>query len=140
MLGSLLIAAMKLRHRDAELAGRSTHLIHRDEAGVDVAGRVFQSLRHHRAGELLELQREVQLLAVAVHRRVAVIALQQQDAAQEIEDRRSHGFVAPFGASNRLLDVAAVAFADVAALVDVGAVDREAGDGFANGLAQDAAA
>ena len=100
-----LVAAMEFVQRNAELRRRAADLIHRNEAGVDVAGCVLQAFGHHRAGELLELQGEVQLPAVAVDRRVAVLALQQQDAPQKVEHRGANAAVAPLGPGDRLLDV-----------------------------------
>ena len=89
MLGTQLVGAVKFAQRSAEVRRRSAHFVDRNKSRVDIAGGVFQPLGHHRSGELLELQSEIQLPAITVNRRLVILAFQQQNAVQEVEHRRS---------------------------------------------------
>src|SRR5262249_48083406 len=134
-LRPFLILIMEFAHGDAKLFGRSPDLVHGDKPVVVVAGRVLKPLGHHRAGQLLELQREVEFLAIRL-RVFAFTPLQQQDIAQKIKTGRGLIRVAAFGAHDSFIDSCAVAIRDLSALVDVGAINREAGDGLADYVAQ----
>ena len=136
LLLALQIVAMELVEFDPELLRRSAHFIHRDETVIDIASGVFHPLCHHRAGQLLELQGKIQLFAVAVDGPAAFTASQQQDVAQEFEHRARHAAVAPSCPGDRFVDMAPVALAEVASFVQVGAIDGETRDGFANRVAQ----
>ena len=72
---------------------------------------------------------------VAGRHRFVVRVARQDDLAEEIEDRRLHGRIAPARTSDRARDDGAVGWPP-AVLVDVGAIDRKAGDDFGDDVAQ----
>jgi hypothetical protein len=85
-------------------------------------------LRHHRPGELLELHHELRVL-LAPHRAQLVRPVEQEDVAHELEDGATRRRVAADRPADRAVDVLPVAEGEVAGVrVDVGAIDREAGD------------
>ena len=78
---------------DAEPAGLAADLVERDQAVVDVEGRVLDPLGHHRRRHLLELAGEPPLLGpVLLAERLG--RLQQQHVADEAEDPAAHQRVA----------------------------------------------
>ena len=132
---------MELGDRAAEALGIAADFVEREQQVVAVERRVLEPLRLHRPGVLLQLHRELQPLArlVGVGRRVAVAAIvapggtpvvrsrAQHHLAEEVEERALHRRVAAPRARDRALDDGAVV-GGPALLVDVGAVDGEAGD------------
>src|SRR5512146_1275191 len=103
---------MKFLSLNTEFAWRSPNLVYRDEAVVNVTGGIFHALGHHWSGELLELEREVKLLAIPIHRRATISSPKQKDFLQEVEHWGRCGPVSLFRAGNRLLNVFPVAIGD----------------------------
>jgi hypothetical protein len=60
---------MKFFRAYPELFGRAANFVERHKAVVDVASGVFQAFGHHRPGELLKLQGELQPFQVGIGRR-----------------------------------------------------------------------
>src|SRR3954451_5008906 len=106
---ALLVGSVKLFQRYAELRGRPTYFVDRNEPAVNVASGVLESLSHHRAGQLLEFKHEAQAPPILLHGRRITNVLQQENAAQEIESCRIGALVAPFRSRDGFLDVGAVA-------------------------------
>src|SRR5215472_7975403 len=90
MLGAFLVGRVELLGGNAELSRRSPDLVIGDKAVVNVESGVFQAFGHHRPGELLEFEGEIEFLAIS-RLIFALAALQQQDIPQKIETR--WGFV-----------------------------------------------
>src|SRR5205085_7881802 len=109
----------------------AAHFVERDETIVNIERRVFESLRHDWRGALLEFQDE--MLMRGARFLVEVLGkTQQQNIAQKIEDRFFQGRVPPLRRRDRALDDGTVFVADRLARRDVGPIDRETGDRFAN--------
>ena len=118
---------------EAEVDRVAADLVERDEAVVDVERRVLDALRHHRAGDLLELHHEGEQLRAVLRAETFDIA-QEQRIAEEIEELARRARVAPLRLRDRLLDVLRVVVRDrLGAVRRVGAVDRQAGDHLAEG-------
>src|SRR5262249_1576203 len=126
------ILGMELGYAGAKFLGRTADFVYRNEAVVDVADRVFQSLGQDGSGELLELESEVQ--PAPVHDFVDAASFQQQRVAEEIEDALRHSRVQTLSLPDCVLNVFLVARSVFTTLVDVRAVNREASDGFANAV------
>ena len=126
---------MESLHGAAEVLRLPSHLVERDQPVVDVESSVLEPLRHHRPERLLQLEREGVLGGALALLHVGCELL-QEDAGDEIVDARVLGRIAPLGAGHRVEDVVSVPIVDVAGLLDVGAVHREAGDHLDQGRAQ----
>ena len=131
----------------AEAARITADFVDREEHVEAVERRVFEPLRMDRPGVLLKLHGEAQPLAGVLLRRRRIAAApvvgqragvdvaRQHHLAEDVEERRFHGRVAPPRAGDGAFQDGAV-FGDPAVLVHVGAVDREAGDDLGDDLAQ----
>src|SRR5690348_10591633 len=136
VLRPLQIAAMEFLHRNPERFGRAADLIDGGQAVIDIASSILQTLGHHRPAQLLELEHEIKPFTVLLAVAFRGAALEQENVTQKVEDGGGHGLIAALGAGNRRVNVGAVTFDDIAAFVDVGAIHREAGDGFADRRSQ----
>src|SRR5215472_3571616 len=117
---------MKFFSADAELPWRSAHLIYRDELAIDIAGCIFHALGHYRPGELLELEREVELSAVEIRLVFRTLVLQEQNVAKKIKAGRGFICVAALGLGHRFMDVRAIALGHLSAFVNISPINREA--------------
>ena len=106
--------------------GVAADLVHGHERDVAIERRVFQALRLHRAGRLLEADREP-LPELARPGFEPLGELQQQDVSDEAEDRLVDGGLAAPGAGDRPLDLHAIRLGRGIAGLDVGPIDAEAG-------------
>ena len=121
---------MEGRQRAAELVRVAAHLVERNQAVVDVEGRVFGAFGHDRPGRLLEAGDEIQKLPLIL--RLPGDA-QQQRVADEIKDGRVGPRVTPFGLGDGLLDGESIGLRRSASRgVDIGPIDAERGDHFAD--------
>src|SRR5277367_2564474 len=94
---------------DAKGLHRTSDLVRGDEAVVDVEGSIFYSLGHHRPGELLKLQRKVELLGVDLALRPAGAPTEQQSELKEIKRRGIDARIGALGSSNGLFNELPVA-------------------------------
>ncbi len=83
-------------------------LVEREQAVIAVERGVLQRLRHQRAGELLQFQREATDARRAVRRPSGLEQIEREDIAQEIENAVVGGEPFGAGARDRLLDQRAV--------------------------------
>ena len=108
--GQLLARSASQRVQRVRRRGRTgrvaADLVQRDQPVVDVERRVLDALRRHRAGHLLELADEPQVLAALFLRNVVRAA--SAAAADEVEHDGRVPRIAPLGRADRVLDVAAV--------------------------------
>ena len=125
------VLVVKCRNADAELLRLAADLVQRGEPVVNIEGGILQSLGHDRPGALLELENEMRVLRarffIQVFRKT-----KEQDVAQEIEDRFFDRRVAALGRRDRSLDDRAIVLAHRFSGRDVGSINRETGDRFAN--------
>ncbi len=116
--------------RATELIGIAADFVERDQAVVLVERGVFGALGHHRAGRLLKTSDEAQ--PVGQVQGVGAVA-QQQGVADEVENRRVGARVAALGLGHGLLDRQAIVLARGASFrVDIGPIDAQSGDDFAD--------
>src|SRR5262245_54269673 len=73
----------------------SADLVQRGQWVVAIKGRVLYSLRHDRPGQLLEAQDEIAPRFALLFSQSGGVS-KEQELADEIEDRRAGGGVAPF--------------------------------------------
>ena len=67
---------------------------------------------------------------------MAVFVFQQQDVAQKIKTGWGFVRISAFGPHNGFVDMGAIQVRHLPAFIYVGAVDREAGDGLTDNIAQ----
>ena len=131
--GALRIRLVQRRRRHAVPAGIVADLVQTDQPVVAIHRRVLDAFRGDRRSDLLELHRELQ------HRaphgiRTAFAALAEQHVAQEVEHAQLGAGAALARDVHGPVHDAPVLVAD-AAMRDIRAIDREARNHFANGLA-----
>src|SRR5579871_3013290 len=129
VLRPLKTAGVKFFHGNAKLPWRAADLIHGDKPVIDIARSIFHAFGHYRSGELLELESEMQLSPIGVNLAVRIFAAEQKYVAQKIKAGGSFIRVAALGLNDGFINMRAVALSHLTALVNIGAVDREAGNG-----------
>jgi hypothetical protein len=133
----MAVRAVEGLDADAELVRMPADLVERDEAVIAIEGGVLEALGHHRATILLQLHRAAQhrLATEAAARPRDEVARQQ--LLHEVEDARiDRGLGAP-RPGERPVEVAPIGVGRRTLGVDIGAVDREAGNHLAQGAVQD---
>src|SRR5690349_19871355 len=101
---SFLVCTMEFCRAGSESVKISPYLIQRDQAVVSVESRIFQSLRHHRAGELLEFHGETRN-RVPVRGILSFRDAGQKHPAKKIEDAGVSSRTSPLGSRDGVADV-----------------------------------
>ena len=137
-LRALGIGLVEGRQRQAEIVGAAAHLVEGGEAVVAVERGVLEALGHHRAAILLHPHGEArhQVTAVAAARRGDEVGREQP--LQEAEDAGVQIGLAASRLRDGPVDVAAIGIGGTVR-VDIGAVDRKAGDDLPQPALQDVA-
>ena len=85
---TFLHALMKLRNGDAAGAGICADFIEGQQTVITIESGIFQRLGHHRAGELLDLERKAANSRDAVSAATRGDQVERENIAQEVEDIR----------------------------------------------------
>ena len=129
-----LVLAVKFFQRGGAAGRVVPHLVERHQRAVAVKGGVFDPLGHHRAGGLLESAHEqVPFLLFGLVRRGG--SCSSEHVANEVEHGGVDGRVAVFGLGHGAANKLPVLLRD-AVLVDIGAIDRKAGEDLAERASQ----
>src|SRR4051794_10458362 len=79
-------AMVKICNRQSTLGRIAPDLVERQQHVIAVERRVLERLRHHRPGELLDLEREVSHACLAVSAAAGSDEVEGEYVAQELED------------------------------------------------------
>src|SRR3981081_4713253 len=96
---ALLIGKVELRGRGSEAVEIASDIIQRNQTVVTVKGSVFQSLSHHRTGELLDFHGK-RCHCISISGILPFGNASQKHLADEVKNASIGGWTSPLGCGN----------------------------------------